>query len=220
MTTYGSVGEPEPSVGGACNYGSTKILRYAAIQVNVEPGDTMGAWKGGRACGRCARVRAQTTTGWKTTVVRITDKCPDVNCGIDLGGQPAHDLMGIFAGRYSGDWEWISCKGIDGVYDGEPSLVVKEGSNAWWSLVQVRNGLDGISQIRMRSAKESEWRVLEWAIEAENFMRVPTEALQDTSIWEVEVQWLLDGSWATLQVKGTDFSIEKASYPLTIPEDL
>ena len=51
---------PEYSEGGACNYGSTGIKYYAAINVNQIPGDLKGQWQGGQICGRCARVRVTT----------------------------------------------------------------------------------------------------------------------------------------------------------------
>jgi hypothetical protein len=34
-----------PSVGGACNYGVTTVMYYAAINVNVQPGDGLGSLK-------------------------------------------------------------------------------------------------------------------------------------------------------------------------------
>ena len=39
VTTYGSITAKETSLGGACNYGQTNIQYYAAIHVNVSPGD-------------------------------------------------------------------------------------------------------------------------------------------------------------------------------------
>jgi hypothetical protein len=117
VTTYGGT-VAAPSLGGACNYGQTGILNYAAIQVNRLPGDMQGQWRGGRVCGQCVEVRARTTEGWKSTVVRIVDKCPDDFCGIDLGGAPAGALMGDKPGRYAGEWSFIPCDGHPGVSDG------------------------------------------------------------------------------------------------------
>ena len=102
VTTYGSITAKETSLGGACNYGQTNIQYYAAIHVNVSPGDDLGPWNGGAACGGCVRVKAKTPDGWKKVTVRITDRCPDANCGVDLGGAPASDIMGIQVGRYYG----------------------------------------------------------------------------------------------------------------------
>jgi len=190
VTTYGSPSDPEFSQGGACNYGSTGIHYYAAINVNQFPGDLGGQWQGGQICGACARVLVRTRDGEiRSTVLRIMDKCPDDNCGIDLGGAPAGEIMKDQPGRYSGEWEWVSCEGAQGVSDGPPSLHVKEGSGKWWSLVQVRNGPGAVLEIRARKASEGEWQSLSWATEAENFLSVPVEILQDSDEWELEVIW-------------------------------
>jgi len=182
VTTYGGVNNSNPSSGGACNYGETGITHYAAIQVNQLPGDLQGQWQGGRICGECVEIKARTADGWKRTVARIVDKCPDGNCGIDLGGAPATDLMGAQAGRYSGSWRFVSCLGETGVSDGAPSLFVKGGSNAWWSLVQVRNPESAIVGIRLRPLGSSgTWDTLAWAVEAENFFKVPPPILSDST---------------------------------------
>lgn len=205
VTTYGGVGNANPSAGGACNYGITGITHYAAIQVNQVPGDLRGQWDGGRACGRCYEVRARTPQGWKITHVRIVDKCPDGYCGMDLGGAPATDLMGMKAGRYAGEWRPVSCEGLQGVSDGPPSLHVKEGSSRWWSLVQVRNPPGAVRRIRLRrDLPESPWISLAWAIEAENFLKVPESILQDS------VPYLLEA----------DFEAENSLRLVTTPEAL
>ena len=139
VTTYGSVTAKETSLGGACNYGQTNIQYYAAIHVNVSPGDELGPWNGGSACGGCVHVKARTPDGWKEVTVRITDRCPDANCGVDLGGAPASDIMGINVGRYSGEWDFVSCEGVDGVWGDSTSIWVKEGASEFWSIIHVRN---------------------------------------------------------------------------------
>ena len=217
VTTYGSVANPAPSQGGACNYGSTEILRFAAIQVSLLPGDLRGQWQGGRICGQCAEVRARTPEGWKTTVVRIMDKCPDVNCGIDLGGLPARDLMGAQPGRYSGEWRWVSCAGHEGVSDGPPSLFVKEGGNAYWSLIQVRNAEASVLGVRLRLASlgAGPWTELVWATEAENFFKVPPAILQDAREYKLEIT-LSAGRGYGAVLKGADLAAEKSSLALEI----
>jgi hypothetical protein len=37
----------EASSGGACNYGATGVMYFAAVNVNVTPGDGRGHWQGG-----------------------------------------------------------------------------------------------------------------------------------------------------------------------------
>lgn len=217
VTTYGNAAEPAPSQGGACNYGPTEILRFAAIQVSRLPGDMRGQWQGGRICGQCAEVRARTPEGWKTTVVRIMDKCPDANCGIDVGGLPARDLMGGRPGRYSGEWRWVSCSGHEGVSDGPPSLFVKEGGNAYWSLVQVRNAEASVLGIRLRLASlgAGPWTDLAWATEAENFFKVPPAILQDAREYKMEIT-LSSGRGYAAVMPGADLAAEKSSLTLEL----
>ncbi len=214
VTTYGSVSDPEFSQGGACNYGSTGIRYYAAINVNQFSSDLEGQWQGGQICGACARVLVRTIENEiRSTIVRIMDKCPDDNCGIDLGGAPAGEIMKNQPGRYSGEWEWVSCEGAPGVSDGLPSLHVKAGSGKWWSLVQVRNGPGAVLEIRARKAIDGEWLSLPWATEAENFLSVPVEILQDSGEWELEVIWRTGGS-AFLRIAGEKLGVAEAVYRL------
>lgn len=213
ITTYGSVSDPAPSAGGACNYGSTGILAFAAIQVNRLPGDLQGQWQGGRICGQCLEVRARTPDGWKAAVVRIVDKCPDANCGVDLGGAPARSLMGGKPGRYAGEWRFVSCDGHADVSDGPPALWVKDGSNAWWSLVQVRNPAERILSMRIRKAGEPDWMEMAWADEAENFFCVPAAALQDGSDYEVEAA-MPHGAY-TLRCPGAALAAAEALFDLS-----
>lgn len=215
VTTYGSVSNPEFSHGGACNYGSTGIRYYAAINVNQFPGDANGQWNDGQICGRCARIRILTKEGEeRTTIVRIMDKCPDDNCGIDLGGAPAGVIMKTQPGRFAGEWEWVSCDGVEVVSDGPPTLNVKEGSNEWWSLVQARNGPGAVKEMRVRKTGTTNWQVLEWANEAENFLRLPETLLKDCEEWEVEVIWTT-GPKGTLHLPGNKLSIANSSYQLS-----
>jgi len=207
VTTYGGVGNATPSDGGACNYGITGISRYAAIQVNQLPGDLRGQWNGGRICGQCVQVEARTVGGWKSTIVRIVDKCPDDHCGIDLGGLPATDLMAVQAGRYSGRWKFVPCPALDGISDGPISLHVKTGSNTWWSLVQIRNppaAVDSMIVTGRGAWADSTW-VLPWATEAENFFKFPAGVLTDSVGVSVAVRFR-DGTRLEVVVPGWIFS--------------
>lgn len=214
VTTYGSPAEPENSQGGACNYGATKIKYYAAINVSQFPGDKKGQWRDGQICGQCAKVRVRTASGEeRITTVRIMDKCPDDNCGIDLGGAPAAVIMQTQAGRYAGEWEWVGCDSADGVSDGPPSLYIKTGSNQWWSLIQTRNGPGAVQDMRVRKVGATDWQSLLWATEAENFFKLPVELIQDSGVWDIEVTWST-GSTSTLSINGNKLYVEDAVYEL------
>lgn len=209
VTTYGSITAKETSLGGACNYGQTNIQYYAAIHVNVSPGDDKGPWDGGAACGGCVHVRARTPEGWKEVTVRITDRCPDANCGVDLGGAPAADIMGNRVGRYYGEWEFVSCEGVDGVWGDSTSLWVKDGANADWSIIQVRNPKDMVKSITILG-EGGESRELEMVVGTENFWTVPQAVLQTDSRYRVVVKYRTgtDDEW---KIKGSDLAVPEAN---------
>lgn len=215
VTTYGGVDTSLASSGGACNYGVTGIRRYAAIQVNRLPGDGAGQWNGGRICGQGVHVRARTLTGWKETWVRIVDKCPDPHCGIDLGGAPAADLMGSAPGRYSGEWDLVSCKGRPELFDGPPRLWIKEGSGVSWAVVQVRDPWTAVAALLWRPAGSYDgiWHSMPWATEAENFFKVPSSVALMTDSVEIVVAYA-DSSRQRVRIPGASLALPGTSYPL------
>lgn len=210
VTTYGSITDKETSMGGACNYGQTNIQYYAAIHVNVSPGDEKGPWNGGAACGGCVHVKARTPDGWKEVTVRITDRCPDANCGVDLGGAPASDIMGIQVGRYSGEWEFVSCEGVEGVWGDSTSLWVKEGASEFWSIVQVRNPKDMVKAITVYGVDTHDFYELEMVVGTENFWTVPKEVLQTDNRYRVVIKYRTgtDDEW---KIKGSELAVPEAN---------
>ena len=210
VTTYGSITAKETSLGGACNYGQTNIQYYAAIHVNVSPGDNKGPWQGGLACGGCVRVKAKTPDGWKKVTVRITDRCPDADCGVDLGGAPASDIMGIQVGRYYGEWEFVSCEGVDGVWGDSTSLFVKDGANAFWSVVQVRNPRDMVKTITIKGIDTRDFHELKMFDGAENFWSVPEAVLQTDNRYYVVVSYRT-GDEDKWKIKGSDLATPEAN---------
>ena len=210
VTTYGSITAKETSLGGACNYGQTNIQYYAAIHVNVSPGDDKGPWQGGAACGGCVRVKAKTPDGWKRVTVRITDRCPDANCGVDLGGAPAADIMGNRVGRYYGEWEFVSCEGVDGVWGDSTSLWVKEGASTFWSIIQVRNPKDMVDSITIYGVDTRDFYGLEMVVGTENFWTVPQAVLQTDNRYRVVVKYRTgkDDEW---HIKGSDLAVPEAN---------
>lgn len=210
VTTYGSITAKETSLGGACNYGQTNIQYYAAIHVNVSPGDDKGPWDGGAACGGCVHVRARTPEGWKEVTVRITDRCPDANCGVDLGGAPAADIMGNRVGRYYGEWEFVSCEGVNGVWGDSTSLWVKEGASEFWSIIQVRNPKDMVKGIAIYGIDTRDFYELEMVVGTENFWTVPQAVLQTDSRYRVVVKYRsgTDDEW---KIKGSDLAVPEAN---------
>ena len=210
VTTYGSITAKETSLGGACNYGQTNIQYYAAIHVNVSPGDNKGPWQGGLACGGCVRVKAKTPDGWKRVTVRITDRCPDADCGVDLGGAPASDVMGIQVGRYYGEWEFVSCEGVDGVWGDSTSLFVKDGANDFWSVIQVRNPRDMVKSITIKGIDTRDYHELKMFDGAENFWVVPEAVLQTDNRYYV-IATYRTGDEDKWKIKGSDLTVPEAN---------
>lgn len=204
----------EASNGGACNYGVTNVMSFAAMSVNVVPGDAKGQWQGGSICGQCAEVTAITSQGPKKVVVRIMDKCPDGDCGIDLGGSAPAEIMSDGFGRYDGQWRFVSCEGHPGVSDGPPSLDVFNGSNAWWSRVHVRNGATAVDSIEWRSANGTSG-IFPFAANPENAYEVPqSEVLQSGAASILITVRYVDGSTATVTLSPQQLSVPGASYLL------
>jgi hypothetical protein len=201
------------SNGGACNYGSTSVMYYAAINVNVQPGDGAGQWQGGRLCGQCAEVTVLTSQGPKSVVVRIMDKCPDGHCGIDLGGSAPGTVMLNGSGRYAGQWQFVSCSGHPEVSDGAPSLTVVSGSNPWWSRVRVRNPVSAVQAIAWKSAAAS--GSFPFATDPENAFEVPvSQVLQSASpSFQITVSYA-GGGTATVQLTPAQLAAGGSSYAL------
>lgn len=203
------------SNGGACNYGATNVMYYAAINVNVNAGDAQGQWQGGKICGQCAETTILTSQGLKTVTVRIMDKCPDANCGIDLGGSAPGAVMVDGFGRYAGQWRFVSCSGVSGVSDGVPSLYIKEGSSIWWSRIQVRNPNTGVSSIAYQSLSDASVHgSFAFDSSIENYYIIPTDVLQSSaSQFAITVNYV-DGSMATVSLTPTQLGTASGAYAL------
>ena len=70
-----------------------------------------------------------------------------------------------------------------------------------------------VLEIRARKASGGEWQSLSWATEAENFLSVPVEILQDSDEWELEVIWRT-GVSGFLRIAGEKLGVEEAAYEL------
>jgi hypothetical protein len=203
------------SSGGACNYGSTGVMSYAAINVNVLPGDAQGQWQAGKICGQCAEVTALTSQGPQTVVVRIMDKCPDGHCGIDLGGNAPGAVMLDGSGRYDGKWRFVSCGGYADVSDGSPALYVLSGSNPWWSRVHVRNGATATDTIAWQDAAGTANGYLPFATNPENAFEVPVnEVLQSGMSAVLITVHYVDGTTASVTLTPAQLAAGSTSYPL------
>lgn len=122
------------------------------------PGDLMvGAmnqsdYGSSAACGSCAQIDGPDGS----VTVRIVDRCPECKPGdIDLSPQAFEKLAAIEKGRIPISWRYVACP-VAG------SLVYhfKDGSNQWWTAVQVRNHRYPIASFEVKGA-DGQYRKIE-----------------------------------------------------------
>ena len=203
----------EASSGGACNYGPTKVVYFAAVNVNITPGDGQGQWQGGRVCGQCLEVTALTTRGPQSVVVRIMDKCPDGYCGVDLGGLAPTAIMLDGFGRYDGTWRFVSCSGHPEVSDGPTTLSVSPGANAYWSRVQVRNPPGAVDSIAWLDSQGASG-VFPFATDPEGTFQVPPSVMQSTVATLAVTARFSDGTSAAVSLRPGQLAEENATYAM------
>jgi len=108
-----------------------------ACMFDPSPNDLMVAalnapdWSGSAWCGACARVDGP----MGTITVRIVDLCPECQTGdLDLSPEAFEQIAPIEQGRVGIDWTYVSCN-----VTGPVEYRYKDGTNPWWTAVQVLN---------------------------------------------------------------------------------
>lgn len=123
---------------GACGFDATSD-DFTAI------GDS--GWAGSAACGSCIEVvgpRGQ-------AVVRVVDRCPECGPGhLDLARRTFEKLADPKLGRVGVSWTPVLCP-----VSGNVRLQFKDGSNPWWTAVQVRNQRRPVT--RFEVMKQGAW---------------------------------------------------------------
>ena len=220
LTSYGALGNvteysTSASNGGACLYGSTSVMYYAAINANLSAGDGKGQWQGGAICGQCMEVTVLTSTGTKSVVVRIMDECPDGFCGIDLGGTAPSVVMSDGMGRYQGAWRAVSCAGHSEVSDGVPSVHVKDGASGGWSVIQVRNPTTGVAGIdwQYHGDPSTHGTLALDTTGINNYYDVPLLVLQAIEDIDFTIRYV-DGTTATVTLTTDQLATPEGTYPL------
>lgn len=203
------------SDGGACQYGATQVMYFAASNVNLSLNDGKGQWQQGRICGQCFEIAVLTSQGVKTVVVRVMDRCADEYCGMDLGGLAPSLVMADGFGRYQGAWRPVSCVGHPETYDGETRLFVKEGSNAFWSAVQVRNPDMAVTAMDWQKQDDAtiSGNFAYASPSLENFYFVPAEVLQGNSTYVVTAHYS-DGSAVRVTLTSAQLAQPEGQYPM------
>ena len=96
-------------------------------------------YAGSAACGACVQL-----TGPNATItIRIVDQCPECPAGnIDLSPEAFGQIAALEAGRVPISWQYVSCA-VSGPID----YHWKDGSNQWWTAVQIRNHVNRVATV-------------------------------------------------------------------------
>ena len=99
-------------------------------------------YAGSAVCGSCAEV-----TGPDGAVtVRIVDQCPECPQGdIDLSPEAFVKIVALEKGRVPITWRYVPC-----ATSGPLVYHFKDGSNPWWTAVQIRNHTLAIATLPVR----------------------------------------------------------------------
>jgi expansin (peptidoglycan-binding protein) len=127
---------------GACLFGpSPEDLMVAAM--NAEE------YGNAASCGAYVYL-----TGPKGAVsVRIVDLCPECGAGhLDLSGEAFSQIADLVEGRVPITWQIISP-----ALNGPISYHFKDGSNQWWTAVQVRNHRNPVAKLEYRG-RDGKWK--------------------------------------------------------------
>jgi len=109
---------------GACLFDPTPAdLLVAAINAPD--------WEGSAWCGACAAIEGPSGN----VVVRIVDLCPECASGdLDLSPDAFEQIAAIERGRVPISWSFVECGS-----QGPVRYRYKDGTNPWWTAVQVLN---------------------------------------------------------------------------------
>ena len=143
----GCTGEPISEMGDGTYYDAT-----GAGNCSFDPssGDRMvaalnapdyahAAW-----CGACLAVSGP----MGDVVVRVVDQCPGCKHGdLDLSREAFAKLAPLSAGRVPIAWHEVECP-----VSGPIAYQLKDGSNAYWTAIQLRNHRHAIRQLEARGA--------------------------------------------------------------------
>jgi expansin (peptidoglycan-binding protein) len=117
---------------GACLYDKTTDIHIAALNASD--------WANSAWCGACADVTGPDS---KMVRVRIVDECADCAPGqLDMHPDAFAELAPTSEGRIQISWTFVACDAV-----GPVGYKFKDGSNPYWTAVQVRNSRYPISKL-------------------------------------------------------------------------
>ncbi len=125
---------------GACSFDpSPDALDVAALNA-VD-------WAGSAHCGACADVEGPNGS----VLVRIVDLCPECKSGdLDLSPQAFEKIAPLELGRVPISWQLVSCDVPDHM-----RYRYKDGSNQWWTAVQILDHRVPIEKVEWSSDGET-----------------------------------------------------------------
>ena len=117
---------------GACSFDATPDdLMIGAMNATD--------FAGSGACGGCVQLQGPSAA----ITIRIVDLCPECPAGnIDLSADAFAKIADLSAGRVTISWQYAPC-----TVSGPVQYHFKEGSNQWWTAVQVRNHRNRIAKL-------------------------------------------------------------------------
>jgi expansin len=128
---------------GSCSFDAAADRRVAAISAADY---AKAAW-----CGACAEV----TGPAGRVVVRIVDRCPACKAGdLDLSREAFAAIAEPQRGRVAISWRPVACE-----VDGPIAYRFKDGSNPFWTAIQVRNHRYAIAALEARDRRGA-WEAL------------------------------------------------------------
>jgi expansin len=100
------------------------------------------------ACGACAKVDGPSGS----VTVRIVDRCPGCGPGhLDLSREAFARIAALERGRVPISWRYVPCE-----VSGPVRYRFKDGSNPWWTGIQVRNHRHRIARFEARTSGEDD----------------------------------------------------------------
>lgn len=124
---------------GNCSFEPTGDLMVAAMNHTD--------YAGSAACGACVRVSGPSGE----VTVRVVDQCPECSPGdIDLSPEAFVGLAPLEQGRIPITWRYVECD-----ESGPIAYHFKEGSNPYWTAVQIRNARNAIATVEARRSDGS-----------------------------------------------------------------
>ncbi|MBK8011364.1 MAG: hypothetical protein IPK13_08440 [Deltaproteobacteria bacterium] len=123
---------------GACSFGREAGSEILVAAMSSEDWDTADV------CGMCVRVEGPKGA----VVVKVVDRCPGCSSGdLDLSKDAFRSIARIADGRVSISWSEVPCPVVGGVV-----YHFKDGSNASWAALQLRNHRYRVASLAAKSA--------------------------------------------------------------------